>query len=106
MSKAQGYYRVANGQRVPNIGQQKVYFQHDNGLNGGIHFQTAKIERPLVSASALAASGHSIVFNKTGGSIVHDKSCKETPLYKRGGIYVLRMWIPTNSDQSFTGRGR
>ena len=106
MSKAGGSYRVANGQRVPNVGQQSVHFQMDEGLPAGILFQTAAIERPLVSASQLAASGNSVVFNKHGGAIVHEQSGKRTLLHKRGGIYVLRMWIPTDSDQSFTGRGR
>ena len=106
MSKAGGSYRVANGQRVPNVGQQSVHFQTDEGLPAGMLFQTAEIERPLISASQLAASGNNVVFNKKGGTIVHEQSGKSTLLHKRGGIYVLRMWIPTDSDQSFAGRGR
>ena len=106
MSKAGGSYRVANGQRVPNIGQQSVHFRTDEGLQAGMLFQTAEIERPLISASQLAASGNNVVFNKKGCTIVHEQSGKSTLLHKRGGIYVLRMWIPIDSDQSFPGRGR
>ena len=46
MSKAGGSYRVANGQRVPNVEQQSVHFQIDEGLPAGMLFQTAEIERP------------------------------------------------------------
>ena len=106
MSKAGGSYRVANGQRVPNIGQQSVHFQTDEGLSAGMMFQTAEIERPLISASQLAASGNNVVFSKTGGTIVHEQSGKRTLLHKRGGIYVLRMWIPADPAQGFAGRGQ
>ena len=106
MSKAGGSYRVANGQRVPNIGQQAVNFQTDEGLKAGLLFQTTEIERPLISASALAASGNNVVFSKSGGSIVHEQSGRATQLHKRGGIYVLRMWIPASPEQGFAGRGQ
>ena len=106
MSKAGGSYRVANGQRVPNIGQQAVNFHTDEGIKAGLLFQTAEIERPLISASALAASGNNVVFSKSGGSIVHEQSGRTTQLHKRGGIYVLRMWIPASPEQGFAGRGQ
>ena len=106
MSQAGGSYRVANGQRVPNIGQQAVHFETDEGQAAGMMFQTAEIERPLISASQLAASGNSVVFNQQGGTIVHEKSGRRTVLHKRGGIYVLRMWVPENLEQGFAGQGR
>ena len=106
MSRAGGSYRVANGQRVPNIGQQSVHFQTDEGFPAGLLFQTADLERPLISASQLAASGTNVVFSKTGGTIVHEQSGRKTNLHKRGGIYVLRMWLPIDPDPSFPGRGR
>ena len=93
MSQAGGSYRVANGQRVPNVGQQKVQFTLDDGQPANILFQIAEIERPLISASALAANGNSVVFNRKGGAIIHDKTGRRTELHKRGGIYVLHMWV-------------
>ena len=96
MSKAGGSYRVANGHRVPNIGQQAVHFETDEGQAAGMMFQTAQ----------LAASGNSVVFNQQGGTIVHEKSGRRTVLHKRGGIYVLRMWVPENLGQGFAGQGR
>ena len=106
MSKAGGSYRVANGQRVPNIGQQAVHFTTDEGQAAGIWFQIAEIERPLISASQLAATGNSVVFNQQGGTIVHEKSGRRTILHKRGGIYVLHMWVRENPEQGFARPGR
>ena len=106
MFKAGGSYRVANGQRVPNIGQQAVQFATDDGQVANIWFQTAEIDRPLISASALAASGNSVVFNQKGGTIIHEKSGRRTNLHKRGGIYVLHMWVRENPEQGFARPGR
>jgi len=69
-------------------------------------FQTAEIERPLIPASQLAASGNSVVFNQQGATIVHEKSGRRTVLHKRGGIYVLRMWVPGSPEQGFAGQWR
>ena len=106
MSQAGGSYRVANVQRVPNIGQQAVHFKTDEGQAAGMMFQTFEIERQLISASQLAASGNSVVFNQQGGTIVHGKSGRGTVLHKRGGIYVLHMWVRENPEQGFARPGR
>ena len=39
------------------------------------------------------------------GEIVHVASGRRTALHKRGGIYVLRMWIPESPDVGFAGPG-
>ena len=38
VSKAGGSYRVANGHRVPNVGQQAVHFRTDEGQAAGVWF--------------------------------------------------------------------
>ena len=47
-----------------------------------------------------------MVFSQQGGTIVHEKKGKRTVLHKRGGIYVLRMWVPENPEQGFARQGR
>ena len=91
---------------MPNIGQQAVRFRTEKDQAAGLLFQTAEIERPLVSASQLAAAGNRVVFSKRRGEIVREKSGKRTALHKRGGIYVLRMWIPANPARDFAAPGR
>ena len=91
MSRANGSYRVADGHRVPNIGQQEVHFRTDENHPAGLVFQTFEIERPLISASQLAAAGNRVVFSKRGGVIINETNGKQTALHKRSCIYVLRM---------------
>jgi hypothetical protein len=105
MSRAGGKYRAANGARIPNLGQQKVLFKNDEGQQCGTSFQIADVERPLISASQLAASGNSVVIDKKGGKIVNEKTGKIMQLQKRGGVYVLRMWIASETP-GFPGQGK
>ena len=105
MSQAGGCYRVADGQRVPNVGQQAVRFSLDDVQPANILFQIAEIDRPLISASALAANGNSVVFNRKGGAVIHDKTGQRTELHKRGGIYVLHMWVRDDPEPGFARQG-
>jgi hypothetical protein len=106
MSRAGGKYRAANGARIPNLGQQKVSFVNEDGGKCGILFQIAEVERPLISATQLAASGNSVIITGKGGKIVNDKSGKVMRLTRRGGVLVLRMRIPAESGPGFPGPGR
>ena len=106
MSKAGGKYRAANGARIPNLGQQSVRFCNDAGDRCGIVFQVAEVERPLVSATQLAASGNSVVIDRNGAKIVNDKTGKIMRLERRGGVYVLRMRVKADSAPGFPGQGK
>ena len=74
MFQAGGGYRVANGHRVPNIGQQAVHFRTDEYQAAGMIFQTAEIERPIISASQLAGSCNRLLFSAAGGETVNEKT--------------------------------
>jgi hypothetical protein len=106
MSKVGGKYRAANGARIPNLGQVRVPFLNDLNEKCGTTFQVAEVERPLLSASQLAASGNIVVFERGGGKTVNIKSGRQMRLEKRGGVFVLKMWIPTQPSPGFAGQGR
>jgi hypothetical protein len=106
MSRAGGKYRAANGARIPNLGQQRVPFVNEDGGKCGILFQVAEVERPLISATQLAASGNSVIITGKGGKIVNDKTGKVMRLTRRGGVLVLKMRIPAESGPGFPGPGR
>jgi hypothetical protein len=83
-----------------------VPFQNESGDKRGIIFQVAEVERPLISASQLAASGNSIVIDRSGARIVNDKNGKIMKLARRGGVFVLRMRVPIEGGPGFPGPGR
>jgi hypothetical protein len=109
MSRAGGRYRAANGARIPNLGQMKVSFINEEGGRCGTLFQVAEVERPLISASQLTASGNQVIFDGNGGRIVNTRTGRTMQLHRRGGVYVLRMKIRETAEplaRDFPGQGR
>ena len=97
MSKDGKMYRGPDGSRIPNLGQKDVTFTSDEGLKCGLTFQVADVERPLIAASHLIEAGNEVSQWKPGGVVKHIKTWKKIHVQRRGGIYVLRMWIPPNA---------
>jgi hypothetical protein len=106
MSRAGGRYRAANGARIPNLGQVKVRFENDAGDKCGTTFQVAEVERPLISATQLAASGNAVIIDQRGARIVNQRTKKAMDLIKRGGVYVLRMRVKADALPGFPGPGK
>ena len=57
-------------------------------------WQITDVERPLIAVSHLSAAGNRVIFTKTGGEIVNISSGKKINIQRKGGVYVLRMWVP------------
>jgi hypothetical protein len=94
MSKAGRKYRGPDGTQIPNQGQQDVQFISDEGHKCGMTWQIANVERPLIAVSHLSAAGNEVTFSKTGGKIVNITSGKVINFQRKGGVYILRMWVP------------
>ena len=105
MSTAGGRYRAANGTRIPNLGQQRVRFTTDEGHSCGMGFQIADVERPLVAVSQLASAGNRVLLGAQRGEVVNVKTGRKMQLQRRGGVYILRMWVPASAAPGFTGQG-
>eukprot|EP00974_Lingulodinium_polyedra_P053107 5104357-Lingulodinium_polyedra.AAC.1 len=56
-------------------------------------WQIADIERPILAVSHLSASGDKVVLEKDGGEIVREESGRKIQIQRKGGVYVMRMWI-------------
>ena len=105
MSRAGGRYKAANGARIPNLGQQKVQFKTDEDHQCGIGFQVVDVERPLIAVSQLTAAGNHVHLEAKGGKVVHDRAGRTMALQRRGGVYILRMWVASEA-RDFPGQGK
>ena len=94
MSKSGKRYHGPDGSPIPNLGQVDVSFRTEENHQCCLTWQVAQIERPLVAVSHLSASGHKVILGKDGGEIVHTGTGRKIHLHRRGGVYVLRMWVP------------
>ena len=63
-------------------------------------FQVAEVTKPLVSVSALCEKGNRVIFGKAGGIVQNLQTGRETPFYKRNGIYVLSMWLLDEDEKT------
>ena len=93
MQRAGGRYRAANGARIPNLGQQLATFRTPEGHGCSLRFQVAGVERPLVSVSQLARTGHRVEFGANDGHSMHVQSGRRIRLQRAGGVYLLRMLV-------------
>ena len=65
-----------------------------NGTKSQALFQIADVTRPLVSVSAVCATGNVVIFGVGGGVIRNLTTGAETPFMRKDGIYVFQLWIP------------
>ena len=98
MSRAGKKYRGPDNSPIPNLGQLDVRFTTDEGVQTGLTFQVANIERPLIAGTHVTAAGNEVTLRETEGVITNIKSGRQIKLHKRGGddggVYVFRMWVP------------
>jgi hypothetical protein len=93
-SRAGRGYRAANGTGIKNLGQVNVPFATAEGYRCKVPFQVAEVEQPLLSVAHLAAAGNVVELGHTAGSIKNTSTGRSIALERRGGVYILKMFIP------------
>ncbi len=58
-----------------------------------IPFQVAEVEQPLLSVAHLTQAGNRVELGHTDGRIVSLTSGRSIALERRGGVYILKMFI-------------
>ena len=99
-AKRQGVsYMTADGGELPNQGEKRVVYKTAEGHHLCSLFQVADVRKPLLSVPSLTNSGHTVTFMAKGGTIVHPGNKKTVHFHKRGGVYVLDMFVPPFTRQ-------
>ena len=92
-SRAGRGYRAANGTGIKNLGQVSVPFGTAEGHKCSMPFQVAEVEQALLSVAHLTQSGNRVELGHAAGRIVNLKTGKTMALERRGGVYILKMFI-------------
>ncbi len=87
------HYVSASGGRLPNMGQQKLKIQTNEDRDAMVLYQVAELSRPLTAVSESCDNGNWVVFTPEGGFIWNLKTGGKTSFERRGGIYVLDLWV-------------
>mgnify|MGYP002809412955 CR=1 FL=1 len=78
-SRAGRGYRAANGTAIKNLGQVTVKF--------------AEVEQPLPSVAHLTSAGNRVELGHDSGRVVNLTTGRAIALERRGGVYIMRMYI-------------
>ena len=86
-------YEVANGLRIPNLGEKKFCGISAEGCRRGLTAQVCDVNKALLSVSRLVKQGHRVVFDDDN-SFVEDKITGERMwLTEENGMYALTLWV-------------
>ena len=100
-SKRGVLYEVANGERIPNLGEKVFMGLTDTeGHQRGVRAQVCDVSKPLMSVSRLVKAGHTVVFSHGGSYIVDGNTSERIALTENNGMFTLRLWVPTTSKQT------
>jgi hypothetical protein len=92
-SRAGRGYRAANGTAIKNLGQVTVKFATATGDRCSIPFQVAEVEQPLLSVAHLTSAGNRVELGHDSGRVVNLTTGRAIALERRGGVYIMRMFI-------------
>ena len=84
---------AADGGEIPNLGEQKVAFKTYEGHDGEVDFQVADVQRPLLSVTTVTGKGSRVEFDDHGDHIVSPDGKSKIRFHRRGGVYVLDLWV-------------
>ncbi len=92
-SRAGRGYRAANGTGIKNLGMVTVKFATAAGDRCSIPFQVAEVEQPLLSVSHLTSAGNRVELGHDSGRVVNLTTGRAIALERRGGVYIMRMYV-------------
>ena len=98
MSKEGKGYKVANGTQIPNMGEKQIQWVDDRGMIGQMTMQVTDVTKVLASVSKVCDAGNTVTFGARGGEIRNEKTGKVTPLVRKGGVYVLDVWVKAKNE--------
>ena len=59
-----------------------------------MEFEVADVKRPLLSVTSITGKGSKVIFDDKGGQVVGPDGSKTIRFHRRGGVYVLDLWVP------------
>ena len=94
-------YDMADGSRVPHIGEKAFTAFTDQGHIRQIVAGVTDVDDALLSVSKVVKAGNRIVLDQSGSDKEHKQSGEVTPLNEKRGLYMLKMWVPNDQPHPF-----
>ena len=88
-------YEVANGVRIPNLGEKRFVGTSDEGISRQIVAQVCDVNKPLLSVRKMVNAGNRVIFDRNGSYIEDPITGEIMSLEEKQGMYVLKLWTKT-----------
>ena len=86
-------YEVANGLRIPNLGEKEFVGVTEEGLSRKLKAQVADVNKPLLSVKKVVSAGNRVVFDEDGCYVESKITGERMWMKEEGGMYVLSLWV-------------
>ena len=86
-------YEVANGVKIPNLGEKEFVGWTEQGQKKAVKAQVREANKALLSVKKLTTAGNMVVFDQEGSYIMDTGTREVTWLKEDNGMYMLRMWV-------------
>ena len=94
-------YQLADGSRVPHMGEKSFRAYTDGGLLRNVVAQVTDVHKPLFSVGRMVKAGNRVVFDDEGSYVEHKESGEWVPLDEQGGVYTMKLWVPRDQKCPF-----
>ena len=86
-------YEVANGVRIPNLGEKTFRGVSAEGVTRSITAQVCDVNKGLLSVKKVTAAGNRVVFGDNEAYIEDMTTGDKMWLEQVGGMYALKLWV-------------
>ena len=98
-------YEVANGVRIPNLGEKEFQGYSEEGTVRSITTQVSEVNKGLLSVRKVVEAGNRVVFDSKGSYIEDKKTHERMYMRDEAGMYMLRMYVRNAAYEDFERRG-
>ena len=89
-------YEVANGVRIPTLGEQKFIGTSGEGISRQLVAQVCDVNKSLLSVGKMVNAGSRVVFDKRGSYIEDPETGDIMHMEEKHGMYVLKQWTKSS----------
>ena len=99
-------YQVANGTKIPNLGQKLFVTHAEDGTKRQVLAQVCEVNKALLSVSKMVNHGNKVVFGEIDGqgnriSYIEDNVTKERLwIEEENGMYALKVWVRSDGKEA------
>ena len=95
------HYVTANGGKMPNLGEKKVFFRTKDGGTSSVVFQVTHARKPLASVSRIVQKGNRVVFGGDESYIENVVTGRRVPITFENGTYHMDVEFLTKPAPGF-----